>query len=739
MSPKIWRTIFLAPAMAGPCAALAQTEPPPVPAPTDQPGENDIVVTAPADRGDVIGRTAPDIRLDRGEIAAYGAGNVGELLRSLVPQTGRNPVVLINGRRASGPEEIGRLPPEAIERVDILPPEVALAYGYRADQRVVNIVLVRRFYAVTGELSARVPTAGGRREDRASVNLTRIDGSQRFGLDLDYGRQSALFESERGLAGRNRTLLPGAETLGLGASLSRTIFGDVAATVDARFNWRRSESGFGYASGPLVGVNDSRSGRVSLALNGRIAAWNWSLNAGYERSQARLLTDRGPDAAAPRDVVETRNAGADAELVASGALLRLPAGNVSATLLAGLAVRDQAGDALVGGVRQRSRLSNDTGRVRGNVAVPIASRESGVLAALGELSFNVGIGRERVARVGMASTFDYGMSWAPWRAVRLTASLLRARGLPPVGLRQEPLRETPNVPVYDFAAGETVFVTRVDGGNPALAPDDRRTLSLSGQLTPFRTTRFNFNFNYTNTHSLHPTGSVPAATAAVQAAFPDRFIRDGAGRLARIDARPINFARAEQEQISWGAFLSLPIAASGSPTTISDRSSSERGDSPAPGPGQLLLAFNHAWQLRDELVIRDGLAPIDQLQGATLGGRGPSRHQINAVANLTLNGLGASLEGSWLSGSRPAPAMTGLSFSALATLNVRLFADLGRMPGLTAGLSLLRGARMSLDVANLLDSRTRVRDAGGGMPLAYQPAYLDPLGRTLRFSLRMQL
>jgi iron complex outermembrane receptor protein len=48
----------------------------------------------------------------------------------------------------------------------------------------------------------------------------------------------------------------------------------------------------------------------------------------------------------------------------------------------------------------------------------------------------------------------------------------------------------------------------------------------------------------------------------------------------------------------------------------------------------------------------------------------------------------------------------------------------------------LRGARISLSVGNLLNSRLQVRDAAGLTPLSYQPGYLDPLGRSVRISIR---
>ena len=45
------------------------------------------------------------------------------------------------------------IPTEAIQRVEILPEEVALKYGYRADQKVVNIVLRQRFRSTVAQLA----------------------------------------------------------------------------------------------------------------------------------------------------------------------------------------------------------------------------------------------------------------------------------------------------------------------------------------------------------------------------------------------------------------------------------------------------------------------------------------------------------------------------------------------------------------------------------------------------------
>ena len=108
------------------------------------------------------------------------------------------------------------------------------------------------------------------------------------------------------------------------------------------------------------------------------------------------------------------------------------------------------------------------------------------------------------------------------------------------------------------------------------------------------------------------------------------------------------------------------------------------------------------------------------------------------LRSLTQNGIGARMTGSWQSATTVdgfGTATGNLHFSSLAVANFRLFADLGQQPALIRH-RWARGMRLTLAVNNLLDTRQRVRDATGATPLAYQPDYLDPLGRTVRVSLR---
>ena len=83
-----------------------------------------------------------------------------------------------------------------------------------------------------------------------------------------------------------------------------------------------------------------------------------------------------------------------------------------------------------------------------------------------------------------------------------------------------------------------------------------------------------------------------------------------------------------------------------------------------------------------------------------------------------------------------AGATGDLNFSDLIKVNARVFADLNQRKTLIEQHPLLKGVRVSFSVANIFDQRQKVVDATGATPLSFQPAYLDPLGRTWRIEFR---
>ncbi|MEN9932464.1 MAG: hypothetical protein RIS17_1037, partial [Pseudomonadota bacterium] len=197
--------LLLAAAPAAIVHAQAATQPAPIRTAQAMPEEDEtITVTSQRLPGQVVGDIKPELTLGVQELRALGAGSITEVLAQIAPQTqsgrgrgGGPPAVLLNGKRTSGFQEIRNIPPEAIARVEVLPEEVSLKYGFRADQRVINFVLRPRFQAWTGEFDIGGPTDGGRFSTELEVNLLRLRNGTRTSIEAEYQIDTMVTEDER--------------------------------------------------------------------------------------------------------------------------------------------------------------------------------------------------------------------------------------------------------------------------------------------------------------------------------------------------------------------------------------------------------------------------------------------------------------------------------------------------------------------------------------------------------------
>ncbi|OAG77427.1 hypothetical protein Amal_01414 [Acetobacter malorum] len=81
------------------------------------------------------------------------------------------------------------------------------------------------------------------------------------------------------------------------------------------------------------------------------------------------------------------------------------------------------------------------------------------------------------------------------------------------------------------------------------------------------------------------------------------------------------------------------------------------------------------------------------------------------------------------------PRSDSLYFSALGTLDATVFADLGELPH-WEDRKWAKNFRLFLSVDNVFNERINVHNGKGSTPAGYQPAFMDPLGRTITFSIR---
>lgn len=823
------KSLLLSSFLVWPCApaAFAQLSDGTLPAPTtetqpggsaadamveEEEGDEEIVVTGTRPPGSVVGNIPAEVTLTGRDVRGLGVSNITELLDALAPQTssGRGrangrPVVLINGLRTTGFAEVRDLPTEAIARVDIFPEELALRYGYRADQRVVNIVLRSRFRAITAELGPSITTDGGGVGGKADVTLLRINQAGRWSLNTQYQHTSPLYENDRDIAPpvapgalderAFRTLVGRTDTASINGTMNRKLADGLAATLNLRGERSTSENGLG-AFLPVGAVTaeglrrhvETQTGHVGAMMSGGIAPWQFSVTSNYDITHSRSRADR---ASSPRDTARSTNQVATLELVASGPLLALPAGNANVTVKAGGNLDDFEGRSLRMGVERRTDVERATASGQASFDVPIASARRDVLAPLGTLNANFNVAYDRLSDFGSLQTIGYGLSWTPAGFVDLVASVTHEDGAPTVQQLGGPLESLANVRVFDYVRQETVDITQISGGNPFLVADNRRVLKLGATVRPFADRNISFSANYTKSRIRNVIASLPAPTAVIEAAFPDRFVRDPSGQLVSIDTRPVNFARSDEEQLRWGINLSKTFGqarrpgsarggdaggrASGREASTSSRpDAAGTGQPPEPsagavggpgGPGggfgggrgfggrggglggggfgqtRLQFSLYHTWHLRNEILIAPGVPVLDLLDGATTGNSGGQpRHELEGRIGINRNGLGARVEVNWQSATSVIGGTAGnphsLRFSPLTTVDLRLFASLGANRDLVNRIPWLRGTRVTLSVDNLFNNRQNVRDANGIVPVNYQPDYLDPAGRTIRLSIR---
>lgn len=165
--------------------------------PVDKPG--DIVVIGT--RGSAVTDIAPIATLDAETIAGTGATTTTELLRSIQGVTkaadGSDPIFLLNAQRVSGYQEIGALPPEAIEKVEVLPEQAALRFGFPPTRRVVNFITKRNFRQIEAKASAGTTTRLGSATEKGDFGLTRLRGDSRLTLTLEARHTDPVRQSDR--------------------------------------------------------------------------------------------------------------------------------------------------------------------------------------------------------------------------------------------------------------------------------------------------------------------------------------------------------------------------------------------------------------------------------------------------------------------------------------------------------------------------------------------------------------
>jgi hypothetical protein len=226
-------------------------------------------------------------------------------------------------------------------------------------------------------------------------------------------------------------------------------------------------------------------------------------------------------------------------------------------------------------------------------------------------------------------------------------------------------------------------------------------------------------------------------------------VRDANGQIVSIDRRAVTFSEVNSSRLRSGLNISGAIgkAPPGGRGGFDGPRSGGRGGGHGfmggrrgNGQGRWNLSLFYTEQFTDTVLVAPGGPVLDLLNGDALTAGGVARHGLEMEGGAFYKGFGLRFNGTW---SAPVtiratgvPGSTNLRFGSVTKLNLRAFVNFDQQAKLVQAVPFLKGARLTLKVENLFDSRQRVTDGSGVVPLSYQADYRDPQGRVIGLDFR---
>lgn len=605
---------------------------------------NCIVVSAERLLGNVEAAQEPIQTLDEADIAAYGAGSIAELVQQLGPAVssggargGGPPAILLNGTRISGFRELRNFPPEAILRVEVLPEETAVRFGFAPNQRVINFILKDNFTAKTVEIEGGGPFQDGFTRGELEASALNISGSTRINLALEAKTRSRITEADRDLdldtnAGERlpgdpdpaefRTLVPASDELSLNGTVAVPIGEggkDGALSLNGTLSRNSSRALAGLDSvvltdplgatqvrtlaDPLERRTRSVTAQIGSSYSGNIGDWQLSLTGDGAHTEGFTRIDRRADTATLQalalagafaidgsvptlgnpgvDFANTKTNRLDTDATLIGRPLLLPGGDLLLTLKSGFTYNDIRSDDTRSGLGEvfldRTRFSGGV-----TLGVPITSVDEGFGDFLGDITLDLGASINELSDFGSLYAWSSSLNWRPIEDIGFTATYQYRQEAPSLTQLGSPRTESFNVPVFDLSRSETTLATVIGGGNSNLQRETQRDWKFAFNYNLPFVENGRFQVEYFTNNSNDVTSGFPTLTPEIEAAFPGRITRDDVGRLTSVDYRPVTFEERNSESLRFSLNLSGPF---GKAFPEGEANSGQGGGGPPAGAG----------------------------------------------------------------------------------------------------------------------------------------------------------
>lgn len=663
----------------------------------------------------------PETELNGSEIDALAAWDIGEVLRRLSEtfDLGDAPMVVINGRRVANSSVFSGFPPDALVRAEILPAAAGGLYGGAPGQRVINLVLQRRFSSYDGRLTGSRPTQGGTFSLSGDLRRSAIAGENTRQMGLRVSHDAAVLLADEGSVeeGKDRarsTVRPRVDAVAANATLTRSL-GRWSSVFGLNGQTRSLRSILRSGEGLVENTRQSDSLGGTAGISGSVAGWMLQANFSGQASRSRedgITTTR------------SENQSTGVSLSAGRTLFDLPAGplvgNGSGSFSGSRATTD----------REAERLANSfhASELRGSLAIPLSKAGDGRLGRLfGDVQTTLG-GGYREGSTGGGEDMNGEIAWTPRNGVRLNGVVSISSDSVSYLQRLEPIYYGAPQVVFDFRNGEAVEILPILGGNPDLVSPSTQRISLTASVGPFNSWRVSGNLGYQRVESTDGVGSLPDVTDDVEMAFPERFRRDDFGRLISIDYRPVNLSSSLTEGLTTGLSFSLPSSAGATANSAS----------------VLRVALTHNLRLRNTVTLLEGRPELDRLRG---DGGGLSTQDARVMVDARRGRWGLNATARWQDGYRtrrnsgrddphdlvlkPFTAVD-LKFS----FQLLSFGRSAEQEGDGPPRRRSSGLQVNLEIDNLFDARPEASLADGSIAPGYGRNAQDPIGRLVRLTLQ---
>jgi len=443
-----------------------------------------ILVQGQRLRGQLSVEQAPILELGEEEIAAEGVASIADLVTQISAQTGSSrgrggggrPIILVNGIRPGSFHELFQYPPEALNRVEVFPEEVAQRFGFPPDRRVINLILKDNYRNTEVEFEFEGPSRGGNYTREQELGFLQITNGARVNANFSAQDTSLLTEGERDIIQTPSSI---SEVAGdPDQALFRSLVSD-SRNLEANISWAKAflQSGTSVSANAFYERRDARalqglntvlltdaegnsalrtfgvdtpieqiiaidSFAASGSINTPIKTFRLTstfdatlsetetrfdqLFDASELVEAALIGELAVDEELPSsiqtgfDVANRRSLTAGSLTTLRGPVVNLPGGEVIATFDLGLdwdriESADTRSDISV--QLTRRRLSTGT-----NLNIPITSKRNGFADALGSFTLNLQAGFEDLSDFGLLGDYTAGLTWAPFDNLDLTAT-----------------------------------------------------------------------------------------------------------------------------------------------------------------------------------------------------------------------------------------------------------------------------------------------------------------------------